>query len=363
MNRSVRALAALSAASALASAACSGGGGETPSYTVTVQPAASALCVGDSLALTAQVLDGSGAPVGGAALSWSSSTPQVASVDPARGVARALATGTTAITASYRGSRSAPASLDVPADLLPEFVPDSVVLAPGDTMTLGVRLRRASAGLVPSGHVPAITPSSGTVANLDASGLVTAKAAGRAPFTVSACGQTGGGAADVFTPSDSVTGSAYLWLSGHNELHIRLGASLISFTRTNGRPAVDLGDSAFSSFAYVDTAAVSGPAALPLDSLNSGEVVTKLQCAPPRPFATFGENSLASPTVLFSLQGGSARVTSYAAHAGYTAVSGRLLFRMRGVVRGHLGPANGPDTLTAVYTFSAPLVTRTGACP
>lgn len=361
MPRYGRALGALCCAAALA--ACSSGGGSSPSYSVTVQPASAAVCVGDNLTLTGRVLDGSGAPVPGATPTWSSSAPQVASVDSTLGVAHALATGTTAITASYRGTRSAPASLDVPADLRPEFVPDSVVLAPGDTMTLGVRLRRASSGPVPS-HVPVITPSDGAVASLDAGGLVTAKAAGRASLALSACGQSGSGAADVFSPADSVTGSAYLWLSGRQEVRARLAARAINYTRTNGRPAVEIGDSATRSFAYLDTLAVSGPAALPLDSLNTSEVVAKLQCAPPRPFASYADaSSTLRLTTLFSLQGGSARITSYTARTGYAVVSGRLVFRMRGLVNGQLGPGGAPDTLSAVYTFSAPLVTWSGVCP
>jgi len=363
VRKPARLAAALSCVAAIA--ACSGGGGgEGPGYTVTVQPSSAALCVGDSQAFTAQVLDGSGRPVGGAVPAWSSGTPQVASIDPTRGVARALTTGSTAIVATYGGARSSAATLDVPADLVPQFVPDSLVLAPGDTMTLGVRLRRTSSGPVPA-HVPLITPNVDTsVAKLDASGLVTAKAAGRASFTLTACGVQGSGAADVYSPPDSVTGLSYLWLSGPKEVRARLPARIIDFTRTNGRPAVEIGDSGVKALAYVDSAAVTGPASLPLDSLNSSELVAKLQCQPPRPFATYSDaTSLTQPTALFSLEGGMAVITSYAARTGYVAVSGRMVFRMRGLVNGQLGSGGSPDTLSAVYTFSAPLVTWTNACP
>jgi len=354
--------AALSCAAALF--ACSGGGGgEGPGYTVTIQPSSAALCVGDSQAFTAQVLDGSGRPVTGAVPAWSSGTPQVASIDPSRGVARALTTGSTAIAATYGGAHSAPATLDVPSDLVPEFVPDSVVLAPGDTITLGARLRRTSGGQVPA-RTPVIAPLDTTAAQLDATGLVTAKAVGRASLSLSACGFQGRGAADVYSPSDSVTGSAYLWLSGPKEVRARLPARAINFTRTNGQPAVEIGDSGIKALAYVDTAAVAGPAILPLDSLNSSELVAKLQCHPPRPFATYSDaTSLTQPTALFSLQGGTAHVTSYAARTGYAVVSGRMVLRMRGIVNGQLGSGGAPDTLSAIYTFSAPLVTWGNACP
>jgi hypothetical protein len=334
-----------------------------PRGSVTVQPGVAALCVGDSLVFAAQVLDDSGRAVGSPSLVWSSSAPQIASIDPALGVAHALATGSTRITAAAGGVRSAPAQLDVPVDLVPEFVPDSVVLAPGDTLTLGLRLRRVSSGPVPA-HVPAIAAFDSAVAGVDATGLVTAKAAGRVGLSLSACGHQGAGAADVFDPPDSVTGLAYLWLSGLKEVRVRLGVRAFNYTRSGGQPALEIGDSATRAFAYVDTVALAGTGALALDSLNSRELVAGLQCLPPRPFATYSDaTSLLQPTALFSLRGGAVRVTSYTARTGFTAVSGRMVFGMRGIVGGQLGPGGGADTLAAIYTFSGPLVTRPGACP
>jgi hypothetical protein len=334
-----------------------------PGPTVTVRPAAAALCIGDSLAFTAQVLDRSGSLLPTAPLAWSSSAPQVVSIDRALGVAHALATGSTRITATSGTARSAPATLDVPADLLPESVPDSVVLAPGDTLTLGVRLRRQSSGPVPS-HTPTIAAFDSAVAGVDTAGLVTARVAGRVALSVSACGQQGGGAVDVFDPPDSVTGLAYLWLSGLKEVRVRLSVRAINFTRTGGGPAVEIGDSATRAFAYVDTMTLAGPGPLALDSLNSQELVGGLQCHPPRPFATYTDaTSLLQPTALFSLRGGSAQVTGHMPRTGFTAVSGRMVFRMRGIVAGQLGPGGGPDTLAAIYMFSAPLVSRAGVCP
>lgn len=360
-------LAPLAGLATLVLAGCSGSGGgdgSGPGPTVSIQPGAAGLCVGDSVVFTAQVLDGSGSPVSSPQIAWSSSAPQVASIDPARGVARALATGTALITASYGGAVSPAATLDVPSDLLPEFVPDSAVLAPGDTMTLGVRLRRASSGPVPA-HLPAITPADGPVASLSAAGLVTAKAPGRASLSLAACGQQGGGAVDVFTPPDSLTGMGYLWLSGRQEVRVHLPARLFNFTRTSGGPGLEISSIAgLRQFGYVDTTALSGIGTLPLDSLNSSEVHTKLECVPPRPFALYADNTNAARvTSVFSLQGGSARITSYAQQGGYAAVSGRLLFQVRGLVNGQLAPGGAPDTLAAIYTFSAPLVDTTNACP
>jgi hypothetical protein len=68
-------------------------------------------------------------------------------------------------------------------------------------------------------------------------------------------------------------------------------------------------------------------------------------------------------TQLFGLHGAAAQLTSFAPQNGYKAVSGRLVFRMRGEVSGQLGPGGGADTLAAIYTFSAPLVSWAGVCP
>jgi hypothetical protein len=359
--RPARLATALGCAAAIA--ACSGGGGGTgPGYTVTVQPSAAALCIGDNQAFTAQVLDGSGHPVSGAVPAWSSGTPQVASIDPGSGVAHAVAIGTTAIVATYGGARSSAATLDVPADLVPQFVPDTAVLAPGDTMTLGARLRRASSGPVPVGHVPTITPGNGAVASIDASGLVTAKAAGRASLSLSACGQPGSGAVDVFSPPDSATGSAYLWVSGAAELRVRLPARAINFPRTGGGPAFQIvgpSGSATRFFLYEDTVHLAAAGQYLLDSLRTTEVTNSLACAPPRPFAMYTDQNPSTLTLLLGLHGGTMTVTSYAPRSGYAVVSGRTVTRVRGAVPG----SSRVDTLQAIYTFSAPLRDTSGVCP
>jgi hypothetical protein len=333
---------------------------ENPQHpTVTIQPTSAALCVGDNVTFAAEVRDANGQPMSGVALTWSSSAPDVIDIG-ASGVGHALRTGSSNVTATAQGVTSNRATIDVPADLAPEFVPDSVVLAPGDTMTLGVRLRRISGGLVPA-HTPVVTPFDGAVAGLDASGLVHAKAVGRAGLTLTACGLQGGGAVDVVSPTDAVTGSSYLWLSGPEELRVRLPAGAVNFTRANGRPAFQVygrvGNNA-RVFLYEDTVALSGAGAYPLDSILTSEAgQPNLACAPPRPFALYLDQ--AALTLLLGVTGGPMRVTTYAPQTGYTAVSGRLAFRIRGVVRG----GAQVDTLNAIYTFSAPLVDSAGACP
>jgi hypothetical protein len=344
---------------ALAITACSGKADGGPGTTVTVQPASAALCVGDSVVFSARALDGAGQDLPAAQFVWSSSAPGIASIDPASGVAHGLAFGSTQITAAAAGARSAPAALDVPGDLVPEFMPDSAVLAAGDTITLGVRLRRLSNGPLPN-HVPVIAPFSSRVASLDITGLVTAKDTGRASLPLTVCGQAGGGAVDVFAPPDSVTGRGYLWLSGPADLRVRFPTRALNFTRKNGRPAFQVVGpvSGPLAFVYEDTVALTQSGQFPLDSLNSTEVVAQLACTPPRPFALYSNNGAAT-TLLLGMAGGSVRITSFVPQTSYAAVSGRMLFRMRGVV----GGAAQLDTLSAIFTFSSPLVTMVGACP
>ena len=248
----------------------------------------------------------------------------------------------------------------MPSDLDPQFVPDTVVLAPGDTFTLGARLRRKSAGPVPN-HTPVIAPLDTAPASLTATGLVTAKAAGTASLSLTACGFTGHGAARVFTPPDSVTGQAYLWVSPPAELHLSLPALLNNFTTTAGQPAfqvfsiVGASNPPAVAFVYEYAATLSATGTFRIDSLLTMEAGAA-PCAPPRPFAIF---SLGLQTDLLSLSGGKTVVTSFASMGNYAAASGRATLQMRGTVGGVFTQV---DTVSAIYTFSAPLVTNSTAC-
>jgi len=345
---------------ALLLAACSGSTeGGTGVARVTVTPAAAALCIGDTFTFKAQVLDASGAAAGGSGVVWTSSDTGAVSVDRASGLVRALAFGAAQITASVGNLRSVtPGRLDVPSDLVAETVPDTVVLAPGDTFTVGARLRRLSVGPWPA-HVPAIAPLDTTPASITAGGLVTAKTSGTATFSVSGCGFAGHGAAQVFTPPDSLTGVGYLWLSGARELRVRFSAVAFNFQLLSKKPAFQVFGSAAHNtvnYAYEDTVQLGGPGMFALDSLRSQEVSNSLPCAPPRPFAVYGDATNAN--TLLSLHGGSAAVTGYGPHAGWAAVSGRVM----GPMSGFLGLASKLDTLQAIYTFSSPLRDSANVC-
>jgi hypothetical protein len=166
----------------------------------------------------------------------------------------------------------------------------------------------------------------------------------------------------VFTPPDSVTGMAYLWLSGAKELRVRLPARAINFTRSGGQPALQIYSqvSSIRGFVYEDTLALGGTGLFPVDSVLKDSVLTSsYACTARRPFAFYTEP--ATTTLLVSLQGGSTGVTGFAQQgAAYAVVSGRAVLRVRGFVG---GVTTQVDTLQAIYTFSAPLVNKAGACP
>jgi hypothetical protein len=350
----------LLALSAVVLAACSGSkDGGTGVAVVTVEPQVAALCIGDSLTFTAHLLDASGDTVMGSPVRWSSSAPTLVSVDSVSGVAHALTFGTAQITAAVGSLRSAsPGRLDVPSDVVAEAVPDTAILAPGDTFTVGARLRRLWARPWPS-RVPVITPLDTAPASITAAGLVTAKAAGTASFTLSACGFTGRGAVQVYSPPDSLTGTGYLWASGHREMRLRFATAPKNYMLSGAKPAFEVFGSAAvrsAQFAYVDSLRLAGTGTFPVDSIRSSEVASA-GCAPPRPFAVYGDNA---PSSLLSMHGGTVVVSTYSTSPGFRAISGRMVARLSGFLE---GLTTAPDTLRAIFTFSAPLRDTTGVCP
>ncbi len=353
----------LAVAAAIAAAGCSAKGESSTAVagSVIVEPSEAGLCIGDSVAFHAAVLDAAGDTIRDARVRWSSSAPEAVSIDSVSGVARADTFGAAVIAATSGGVRSAsPAHLDVPQDLVAEFVPDTVVLAPGDTFTLGARLRSLSGLLAPTRR-PEIAPFDSAIARLDTTGLVTAKSVGTQGLSVSACGSTGHGAARVFVPPDSATGAAYLWASGPAQIRLSLPARAFNFKLSDSGPTFQISSfvgtplNPIRGFVYQDTVPLTGVGMFPVDSVRSDSLQTA-KCRAPRPYAAYSDYTT---TLLISIRGGATTVTSYGPKGSFTAVSGRMVARMRGVVSG----ASQLDTLQAIYTFSAPLKDTTGVCP
>ncbi len=150
---------------------------------VTVSPSAPGVQAGQSQQLTAAAKDAGGYDVPGVAFAWTSSNPAAATVDGS-GVVRGVAAGVSYVTASAAG-RSAVATVAVTAD--PGSVASRVAVSPaattldalGATAQLGATVYSAAGSAMPGASVAWSSLDAG-VAAVDASGRVTAKAAGTA---------------------------------------------------------------------------------------------------------------------------------------------------------------------------------------
>jgi serine/threonine protein kinase/uncharacterized protein YjdB len=154
-------------------------------------PSHEPLQVGDTVTLAAAALDPRGRRLRAARISWSSSQPQVATVDAATGRVRAYAPGTALIIARS-GTESAilPVSV-VPATVAAVRVEGARPLKVGDTLTLRAELKDQHDGSLGSRPI-AWESSDDNVAGVDpASGAVDARSPGSVNITATAEGKSG----------------------------------------------------------------------------------------------------------------------------------------------------------------------------
>ena len=171
-------------------------------------PVATSLTVGPSTAeldalgataqLSAEVLDQNGRPMPGAAVTWSSGDPSVATVDES-GLATAVGNGQATITATS-GSASGSATVTVAQ------VAAAVALSPASaSIEVGDTLRLSAVATDANGHAVAgaeFSWASGdeSVATVDGAGLVTAVAEGEAAVTATSGGAPGSATVRVSPP-------------------------------------------------------------------------------------------------------------------------------------------------------------------
>jgi hypothetical protein len=158
------------------------------SVIVVVQPAADSILVGDSIRLTASVIDSVGNPVPGAVVHWASLTPALASVD-SRGMVKGIAAGQAQVVATY-GFVGASASIKVktalPAVASVTAVPSSHTFTRIDeTMQITATAWDANGNVVSGVQVTyaALNPS---IVSVDQMGRMTARAAGVTSVIVTA---------------------------------------------------------------------------------------------------------------------------------------------------------------------------------
>jgi uncharacterized repeat protein (TIGR01451 family) len=163
-----------------------------PVTTVEVSPPSTTLPVGDSARFTATARAADGSIVGGKVPVWTSAPGTIASVR-ADGMARALAAGTATISATIDGIRG-DASLNVRASVQAVTTvrvdPASASVGVGDTLTF-IATALASDGSPIAGRPAGWSSSNTAVADIDANGRITAKAAGSTSIRATVDGVVG----------------------------------------------------------------------------------------------------------------------------------------------------------------------------
>ncbi|HYR13281.1 MAG TPA: Ig-like domain-containing protein, partial [Mycobacterium sp.] len=176
-----------------------------PVASVTVSPSSPTIRVGTSTQLTAVPMDASGAPLSGRVVTWATSDAAVATVN-ASGLVSSSAVGSATITATSEGQSgtSTITVTNVPVATV-TVSPASATIGVGGTQQLSA-VTKDSAGNALTGRVLTWSSSNTAVASVNASGLVSAVAAGSATITATSEGKSGSAAITVnIVPVASVT--------------------------------------------------------------------------------------------------------------------------------------------------------------
>lgn len=175
-----------------------------PVGSVTVQPTAATLTVGEGTTLTATVKDVNGTVVTDRAVSWTTSNAAVANVTE-NGAVTALAAGTATISATSEGSSGSATVTVNPAPVATiTLQPTSVTLQRNMTTTLTAALRDASGNLL-TGRTIIWSSSDTTIARVSSTGVVTAVALGAAAITATSEGKAASASVTVATgPVDRI---------------------------------------------------------------------------------------------------------------------------------------------------------------
>ncbi len=243
-----------------------------PVATINVALAQSTVVIGTPTTATATLRDDRGVTLSGRAVSWTSSTPSVATIDAAGAIAT-LSPGVASIMATSEG-KSGIASLVVippPVSSVSVALTQSVV-APGKSTSATVTLRDVN-GAVLTGRAVTWMSSAASIATIDAAGTISAIAIGSATISATAEGKSGSAVLAVQLPpvaTITISGSTTVAPGGFTNLSATLkdaaGATLtdraVTWATSN------------SSVATVSTAGVvSGvsPGAVTISATSEGK--------------------------------------------------------------------------------------------
>ena len=161
-----------------------------PVASVSVSPSSATLIVGQTAELEAQPRDGSGQPLSGRPVTWSSNHPEVASVTSA-GVVAAVSPGTATITASSEGRNgTATIVVNAPAVNRVEVTPAATVVDVGGSFRLTATVYDSRGNVIPGAQV-AWASSDTRIATVDNTGRVRGIAAGSAIITATSGDKAG----------------------------------------------------------------------------------------------------------------------------------------------------------------------------
>ena len=137
-------------------------------------------------------IDGSGNTLTGRTVTFASSDPTVATIDPSTGVATGVAAGTTTITASSEGKTSTGATLTVdPAPVgSVDVSPPNQTITDGNSASFTATVKDAHGHPI-AGHPVSWDTSDPAVATVDANGNATSTGPGQATITASSGGKSG----------------------------------------------------------------------------------------------------------------------------------------------------------------------------
>ncbi|MGI9105545.1 MAG: Ig-like domain-containing protein [Pyrinomonadaceae bacterium] len=168
-------------------------GVSSPIARIEVAPASATISAGARQQFTARAFDASHNELQGVVFRWHSSDPTIAAIDP-NGTAYAIAPGTAEITATARGTQSAPAALSVnapPAVTRVEVTPTTPSINRGGTIQFGARAFDQNGSVVDTASFSWSTTNA-AIATVSAQGLARGSGIGAVIITASTFDNTGG---------------------------------------------------------------------------------------------------------------------------------------------------------------------------
>ncbi|HEX9729191.1 MAG TPA: Ig-like domain-containing protein [Gemmatimonadales bacterium] len=312
--------------------------------------------------VSAEAFNARGDVVTTAPVTWRSDQPFVASVDSVTGAITGVSIGSAAVTAKS-GPVSDTAQIFVVDRLALRLPIDTLLLVPGDTMTVPVSLTSRD-GETP----PAVTFSGGNpaVATIDAvTGLVTAIGPGVVAYGVQADSLSSSGGIQVLVITDSMTtGFAYVGLHGYSKRLGRMGAEGFNHPTTDARSVFQLSAATLNSdltlreqFGVLLLDSLTAPRIQDVDELPPSGVTAGSDpvCEPPGSWVFYRDERGSATVRALSVAGGTVSITSVTPIPGGRVVSGR--------VSATLQQADLIGALTtAMATFVVPL-TVLPTCP